>query len=149
MSDDDLDQETETPPAEKPKRRRRVSTTPPQDKRPARFTRRADKARDTLRGLIRIGRPDLDIDGKTFAEIVDRDAQAWGEFIAQAAEWFTPLGAIVDLVFGQPILVLLKLGPSIRAARRDLATRRARIQAEREQARLEQEQPDYPQGSPE
>lgn len=99
-----------------------------------RFERRAKKAEETVRELVRLGKPDLDVEGKTFLEIVDRDAPAWGRFLAQVGEWLVPFGSFVDLVFGSPLVILLNMAPSFRAARRDLAELRERRAAERAQA---------------
>lgn len=98
----------------------------------SRFERRAQKAEQTVRELIRLGKPDLDVEGLSFAEVVDRDAKAWGRFLAQVGEWFVPFGSFVDLVFGSPLVILLNMAPSFRAARRDLAERRERRAAERQ-----------------
>lgn len=141
MTDDDeteLETETTAPPAEKPKRKRRASTTA-QPKRTSRFERRAESAKRTLQELIRLRKPDLDVEGLTFLEVVDRDADAWGRFVAQVAEWVVPFGQLVDLVFGAPLLALVGLAPSVRAARRDLRARRERAKAEREAERIEDE----------
>ncbi len=137
MSDEDEGGTPETP-AEQPKPRRRRKTQGPQ--RTSRFVRRAEAAKKTLRELIRLRKPDLDVEGLTFLEVVDRDADAWGRFIAQVGEWIIPFGQLVDLIFGAPLLALVGLAPSVRAARRDLKDRRARKQAEREAQAQEQEQ---------
>lgn len=97
----------------------------------SRFERRASKAEETIRQLVELGKPQLDISDLSFAEVVHRDARAWGRFLAQIGEWFVPFGAFVDLLFGQPFVILLNVVPSFRAARRDLAARRERIDAER------------------
>ncbi len=128
MSDDD-EPDTTPPVEEKPKRRRNRATAAP--KRTSRFERRAESAKKTLRELIRLRKPDLDVEGLTFLEVVDRDADAWGKFVAQVAEWVVPFGQLVDLVFGAPLLALVGLAPSVRAARRDLRDRRERIKAEK------------------
>ena len=138
VTDDELEPDETTTPAEtKPKRRRRASTTAP--KRTSRFERRAESAKRTLQELIRLRKPDLDVEGLTFLEVVDRDADAWGRFVAQVAEWVVPFGQLVDLVFGAPLLALVGLAPSVRAARRDLRARREKIKAEREAERIEDE----------
>lgn len=137
--DDDTPPDT-PPPEEKPKRRRRQTSAA---KKPtSRFERRAEKAKTTLRELIKLRRPDLDVSGLTFLEVVDRDADAWGKAVAQVAEWLIPFGQLVDLIFGQPLLVMLSLAPSVRAARRDLVVRRERRKQQRllaEQERLDEE----------
>ena len=135
--DDELEPETEPTPEPKPKRKRRASTAAP--KRTSRFERRAESAKRTLQELIRLRKPDLDVEGLTFLEVVDRDADAWGRFVAQVAEWVVPFGQLVDLVFGAPLLALVGLAPSVRAARRDLRARREKIKAEREAERIEDE----------
>ena len=66
-------------------------------------------------------------------------ADAWGRFLAQVAEWVVPFGRLVDLIFGAPLLALVGLAPSVRAARRDLRVRRERVKAEREAERIEDE----------
>lgn len=126
--DDAPGDEPEEPQEKKPRRRRKTAAAP---KRTSRFDRRAGKATETIRELVHLRRPDLDIEGKTFLEIVDRDASAWGAFLAQLGEWVVPFGQLIDLAFGQPLLVLLKLAPSVRAARRDLSARRERKREER------------------
>ncbi len=128
-------------PPEQPKPRRRRKTQGPQ--RTSRFERRAEAAKKTLREIIRLRKPDLDVEGLTFLEVVDRDADAWGRFIAQLAEWVAPFGQLVDLVFGAPLLALVGLAPSVRAARRDLAARRTRKREEA--AEKQQEEADQPQ----
>ena len=142
MSDDDETNETETEPTTAettPKRKRRSRATTTQPKRTSRFERRAESAKRTLQELIRLRKPDLDVEGLTFLEVVDRDADAWGRFVAQVAEWVVPFGQLVDLVFGAPLLALVGLAPSVRAARRDLRARREKIKAEREAERIEDE----------
>ena len=104
----------------------------------SRFERRAKKAEETVRSLVELGKPKLDISDLTFSEVVHRDAPAWGQFIAQLGEWIIPFGAFVDLVFGQPLMILLRMAPSVRAARRDLANRRERIAAARAEAAEEE-----------
>lgn len=121
----------ETPP-EKPARRRRAAGSKP--KRTSRFERRAEKAEKTIRDLIRLGKPELDVDGMSFLEVVDRDVKAWGQFLAQCGEWFSPFGDLVDLLFGHPLSILLQLAPSYRAGRRDLRDRRERRRLEAESA---------------
>lgn len=108
-----------------------------------RFERRASRAEETVRQLVELGKPDLDISDKSFVEIVHRDAKAWGRFLAQLGEWIVPFGAFVDLAFGQPFVILLNVVPSFRAARRDFAQARERRAAERsaeEEAELEDEE---------
>jgi len=144
----DVDEPAAEPaePAAEPKRRgrppgsRNKTTGGAAPKRQTRFERRADKATGTIRKLVHLRRPDLDIGELAFLEVVERDADAWGRFVAQLAEWVLPFGQLVDLIFGAPLLVLIDLAPSVRAARRDLAAGRQRRQAAREQARLEAEQ---------
>ncbi len=132
------DEHDETPPAPPPKpKRRRRATTAAADKIKSRIDKRADAVKETLQELIRLRRPDLDVEGLTFVEVVDRDADAWGRFVAQLAEWFTPLGGVIDLVFGAPLMTLVGLAPSVRAARRDLSERRSRKKAERAAAEAE------------
>lgn len=132
------DDEQTAPPTPKPKRKRRASTTAQgEPKRTGRFERRALKAQQTLRDIIRLKRPDLDVEGMTFVEVVDRDAEAWGKFLAQLAEWVVPFGQLVDLVFGSPVALVVGLAPSVRAARRDLSVRRARKQEAARQAQEE------------
>lgn len=141
MTDLNEEQTGEEPaePPKKPRRRRNAASNAP--KRTGRFERRAGKAAETIRKLIHIRRPDLDISDKTFVEIVERDADAWGRFLAQLGEWILPVGQLIDLAFGAPLLVLLDLAPSVRAARRDLAKRRQQKKQLAEEQRLaEQEQ---------
>lgn len=142
MSDDDETDETETEPTTAettPKRKRRSRATTTQPKRTSRFERRAESAKRTLQEVIRLRRPDLDVEGLSFLDVVDRDADAWGRFLAQLAEWVIPFGQLIDLIFGAPLLALVGLAPSVRAARRDLRVRRERVRAEREAERIEDE----------
>jgi hypothetical protein len=104
-----------------------------------RFQRRADKAQNMLSELLALGKPDLDVEGLTFLEVVDRDVVAWGRFFAQLGEWLVPFGTAIDLFFGSPLVVLLNMAPSVRAARRDLAVRSERRAVERQLAAEEQE----------
>lgn len=97
-----------------------------------RFERRSKRATETIRELVRVRRPDLDVSGLSTFEVVDRDAEAWGDFFAQLAEWFVPFGAFLDLFFGTGLVRMLRIAPSFRAARRDLSERRERRAAERE-----------------
>ncbi len=46
----------------------------------------------------------------------------------------------MDLVFGAPLMALIGLAPSVRAARRDLAGRKRRLQEERARQQAEQAQ---------
>ena len=88
MSDDDETDETETEPTTAettPKRKRRSRATTTQPKRTSRFERRAESAKRTLQEVIRLRRPDLDVEGLSFLDVVDRDADAWGRFLAQLA----------------------------------------------------------------
>lgn len=100
-----------------------------------RFERRAKRAEETVRELVELGKPNLGISDLSFVEVVHRDAAAWGRFLAQIGEWFVPFGSAVDLLFGQPFVIMLNVVPSFRAARRDLAELRDRRAAEREQER--------------
>lgn len=104
-----------------------------------RFERRAEKVEATIRELVKIGKPELDVGDKSFVEIVNRDASAWGRFVAQLAEWLPPLGSAIDLTFGSALVTVINILPSFRAARRDLRERRERRQAEREREYEEQE----------
>ncbi len=131
----DDDQTPDTPPAADPpaaprRKRNRATTTAPTRKQ-GRLERRAEAVKTTIQEAVRLRRPDLDVEGKTFVEVVERDADAWGSFVAQMAERFDPLAQLVDLVFGAPLMALIGLAPSVRAARRDLAKRRDRQKAER------------------
>ncbi len=141
----DVNEETTTETTEQKPPPRRRKRKPVGDAVRSRIQERARKAEKTIRELVRLKRPDLDVEGMTFLEVVDRDADAWGRFVAQVAEWVAPFGQLVDLVFGAPLLALVGLAPSIRAARRDLATRKERKAAEREAAQAEQAQqmPEY------
>ncbi len=96
-----------------------------------RFERRSKRAAETVRELVRVRRPELDVSGLTTFEVVDRDAEAWGDFLAQLGEWFVPFGAFLDLVFGAGLFRVLRIAPSFRAARRDLRERSERKAAER------------------
>lgn len=127
---DDENPDDPVPPAEPQRKRRRSS---PGRKPTSRFQKRADKAAETVRELVRLRRPDLDVTDQTFSEVVDRDHKAWGEFLAQIGEWIPPVGLLIDLVFGAALVRVLKMAPSFRAAQRDLRARRERRQAEREQ----------------
>ncbi len=139
----DDDQTPDTPPAADPpaaparRRRNRATTTTPTRKQ-GRLERRAEAVKTTIQEAVRLRRPDLDVEGKTFVEVVERDADAWGSFVAQMAERFDPLAQLVDLVFGAPLMALIGLAPSVRAARRDLAKRRDRQKSERAAAQAEQ-----------
>lgn len=97
----------------------------------SRFDRRAERAQKTIAELLALGKPDLDVDGLSFLEVVDRDVAAWGRFFAQLGEWFAPFGSMIDVFFGSPLVVLLNMAPSVRAARRDLRARREARAAER------------------
>lgn len=136
MSDEE---EVETPEQEKPKPRRRRSRSDAGKPRLSRSDRRAQSAKETIQELIRLRKPDLDVEGLSFVEVVDRDADAWGKFIAFVADKVGVVGLIVDAIFGAPVMILVGLAPSVRAARRDLTERRERKQAEREAERLEDE----------
>lgn len=96
-----------------------------------RFERRSSKSAETVRELIRLRMPELDVSELTFSETVERDADAWGDFLAQLGEWFVPLGTALDLIFGVALVRVLRMAPSVRAARRDLAVARERRLAER------------------
>ena len=96
-----------------------------------RFQRRAEKAKETVQELVRIRMPELDTSELSFAETVDRDADAWGDFLAQLGEWFVPFGTFLDLFFGVGLVRVLRVAPSFRAGRRELVARRERIAAER------------------
>jgi hypothetical protein len=112
------------------------------DKRPhisTRFKRRSDKAQETVRELVRLRLPELDVSELSFAETVERDAEAWGDFLAQLGEWFVPFGTLLDLVFGAALIRVLRMAPSFRAGRRELAARRAERAVEREQEAAEEE----------
>lgn len=135
MSDDEA--VTTDPQAAAPRRRRKRADTGV--KRVSKSERRAQSAKETIQELIRLRKPDLDVEGLSFVEVVDRDADAWGKFIAFVADKVGVVGLIVDAIFGAPVMILVGLAPSVRAARRDLAQRRERKQAEREAERLEDE----------
>ena len=98
-----------------------------------RFQRRAEKAKETVRELVRIRMPELDVSELSFVETIDRDADAWGDFLAQLGEWFVPFGTFLDLVFGVGLIRMLRIAPSVRAGRRELAERRERINAARQE----------------
>lgn len=136
--DDDLDlgepDEPEPDPGPAPEKPKRVRKSRAGRKPTTRFERRASKAEETVRGLVELGRPDLDVSELTFSEVVHRDAPAWGRFLAQIGEWVPAFGGFIDLFFGQALQNLLGMAPTVRAARRDLVLRReARRAAEREQ----------------
>jgi hypothetical protein len=97
-----------------------------------RIERRSAKAAEALRELVRLRMPDLDVSDKTFAETVDRDAAAWGDFLAQLGEWVPPFGEFLDLVAGAALVRVLRIAPSLRAGRRDLRARAEARRAERE-----------------
>lgn len=128
-----------TEPEEKPKPRRRRARSDTGTKRVTRSDRRAESAKQTIQELIRLRKPDLDVAGMSFVEVVDRDADAWGKFIAFVAEKIVPFGQLVDLVFGAPVMILVGLAPSVRAARKDMRDRRQRKLVEREAARIDAE----------
>jgi hypothetical protein len=143
--DDELGGE---PPEPKPERKKRSDAGKPRSpssggvkiKPPTqRFQRRAEKAQNMLSELLALGKPDLDVEGLSFLEVVDRDVVAWGRFFAQLGEWLVPFGTAIDLFFGSPLVVLLNMAPSVRAARRDLAMRSERRAVERQLAAEEQE----------
>lgn len=139
--------DADTPEKAEPKPRRRRSRSDAGKPRLSRSDRRAESAKQTIQELIRLRKPDLDVAGMSFVEVVDRDADAWGKFIAFLAEKIVPFGQLVDLVFGAPVMILVGLAPSVRAARRDLRERRARKQAERAAKAAEEDLgrvPDYP-----
>lgn len=104
-----------------------------------RFTRRSEKATETVRELVRIRMPELDTSELSFAETVERDADAWGDFLAQLGEWFVPFGTVLDLFFGAGLVRVLRVAPSFRAGRRELAARRQEIAARREQEAADDE----------
>lgn len=133
--------EPDTPAGDDPPKPRRgrpkgsgggAKTKPPTQ----RFQRRAENAAKTVKELVRLGMPELDVSELTFAETVDRDADAWGDFLAQLGEWFAPVGVVLDLFFGVGLVRVLNMAPSFRAGRRDLAARAAERRAAR-QAQLE------------
>jgi hypothetical protein len=131
----DVSEELEepTPPeSPKPKRTRRRTTDAPKP-RQSKIERRGEQAATLVRDLIHLRRPDLDIGDMTFLEVVDRDADAWGKLLAWIGMKVEPFGQLLDTILGAPVAVLLKLAPSVRAARRDLSTRRVRKQQERTQ----------------
>lgn len=131
------DEDETTAPEPKPRRRRQRADTG--TKRVTKSERRAQSAKETIQELIRLRKPDLDVEGLSFVEVVDRDADAWGKFIAFVADKVGVVGLIVDAIFGAPVMILVGLAPSVRAARRDLNERRQRKIAERETERLEEE----------
>lgn len=99
-----------------------------------RHQRRSSAAAGTIRDFIRLRRPDLDTDALTLLEVIDRDADAWGDALAWLAELVLPLGLILDAIAGAPpVRVIVKLVPSFRAARRVNRERRARARAEQEE----------------
>lgn len=131
------DEDETTAPEAKPRRRRQRADTG--TKRVTKSERRAQSAKETIQELIRLRKPDLDVEGLSFVEVVDRDADAWGKFIAFVADKVGVVGLIVDAIFGAPVMILVGLAPSVRAARRDLNERRQRKIAERETERMEEE----------
>jgi hypothetical protein len=136
LRDNDDDTGAEQPPAPAPKKRRgRPRGSAAGGKPPtARFERRAKKSAATVRELVRLGVPELDVSELTFAETVDRDADEWGNFLAQVGEWFPPFGVAVDLLFGSALVHVLRMAPSFRAARRDVRARTEERQAARDAA---------------
>jgi hypothetical protein len=140
----DLDPD-ETQPAEpKPQpgqRKKRSDAGKPRGSgRPhSRFARRSAKAAETVRELVRIRMPELDVSELSFVETVDRDADAWGDFLAQVAEWVEPFGVFLDLVFGAALIRVLRVAPSFSAGRRELVERRERVAATRAAAAEEEE----------
>jgi hypothetical protein len=96
--------------------------------------KRAGKVAETIHEAVTLRRPELDTEGLSLLEVVDRDRQQLGEAIALIAEWLEPLGLLIDAVFGSPVVILMKLAPTIRAARRDLRVRREQRRAEAEAA---------------
>ena len=127
--DDDEPQEQRSPSG----RKKRKDAGKPRGARSTgtRFERRAQAVERTIRELVKLGRPNLDVEGMTFAEVVNRDVAAWGRFFAQLAEWVTPLGTAIDVAFGSSLVTVLNMLPSFRAARRELVERRERRRAER------------------
>jgi hypothetical protein len=103
----------------------------------SRFNRRATKATETVRELVQLRMPNLDVSDLSFGETVERDAEAWGDFLAQVAEWFVPFGAFLDLVFGASLVRVLRMAPSFRAGRRDFQARAA-VRAEARVAAYEE-----------
>lgn len=107
-----------------------------------RHQRRAGAAASTIRDFTRLRRPDLDTDAMSLLEVIDRDAEAWGDALAWLAELLLPLGLVLDAIAGAPpVAVIVKLVPSFRAARRSRIERRARQEAEAAEAELAGEQP--------
>ena len=122
-----------------PQRKTRSDKGKPRSSKPSsRFQRRAEKAAETVRELARIRMPELDVSELSFVETVDRDADAWGDFLAQLGEWLVPFGTFLDLFFGVGLIRVLRIAPSFRAGRRELVERRERRAAER--AEWEEEQ---------
>lgn len=137
------DDET-TPPAAPPKpgeRKTRSDKGKPRShaRGAGRFQRRAEKATETVHELARIRMPELDVSELSFVETVDRDAEAWGDFLAQLGEWLVPFGTFLDLFFGVGLIRVLRVAPSFRAGRRELVERRERIAAERAERQEDEE----------
>lgn len=107
-----------------------------------RHQRRAAAAASTIRDFTRLRRPDLDTEAMGLLEVIDRDAEAWGDALAWLAELLLPLGLVLDAIAGAPpVAVIVRLVPSFRAARRARIERRARAEAEAAEAELAGEQP--------
>ncbi len=138
-TDDDRDEE-EVERTETGRKRRsdagrpRGSSSSGGRKQPARVEKRAQKTAQTIEELIKLRRSDLDDDDLGLVETVKRDAKKLGEVVAQICELVPPLGVFVDLVFGTPVMLLVNLAPTVRAARRDYRDRRERRRAEAEAA---------------
>lgn len=118
---------------QKPERKQRSDKGKPRShaRGAGRFQRRAEKATETVHELARIRLPELDVSELSFVETVDRDAESWGDFLAQLGEWFVPFGAFLDLFFGVGLVRVLRIAPSFRAGRRELVERRERRNEER------------------
>ena len=114
------------PPAAAPKKRGRPpgarTGTGTRGRPPtARIERRSKKTSEALRELLRLRMPELDVSDLSFGQTVDRDVDAWGDFLAQIGEWIPAFGSFLDLVVGAALVRVLRVAPSIRAGRRDLA----------------------------
>lgn len=139
--DDELAGAVDAASKPKPERKTRSDKGKPRShaRGAGRFQRRAEKATETVRELTRIRMPELDVSELSFVETVDRDADAWGDFLAQLGEWFVPFGAFLDLFFGAGLIRVLRVAPSFRAGRRELMVRREQRAAERAEQAEEEE----------
>lgn len=90
--------------------------------------RLAAKITETIRELCRWGAPPADDGSLGLRDTLRRDADRIGAAAAAVVARNPAIERAADLLFGEggPLQILIALAPSVRAARRDLAARRAK-----------------------